>query len=196
MQNRSDSSDVRRQQLSSLMDGDLADGDAAAACALWRHDPQARSDWHAYHLIGDVLRSDDLAAPAARDAAFLQALRQRLADEPVPLAPAPLQWPAAPAPQGVPASVRRRGRHWLMAPAAVAAGFVAVAAVMVVTRVVEPSAAPMLAGVDKPPAAAASAVLVRNTQLDRYLAAHRSLANGAAPGAGTEHRVHIVFDGQ
>jgi sigma-E factor negative regulatory protein RseA len=83
-----------------------------------------------------------------------------------------------------------------MAPAAVAAGFVAVASVMVVTRVVEPSPAPMLAGVDKPPATATSAVLVRNAQLDRYLAAHRSLANGAAPGAGTEHRVHIVFDGQ
>lgn len=196
MQNRSDSSDARRQQLSSLMDGDLSDADAAAACALWRHDPQARGDWHAYHLIGDVLRSDDLAAPAARDAAFLQGLRQRLADEPVPLAPAPLQPPAMPASQGPQAGARRRGRHWLMAPAAVAAGFVAVAVVMVVTRVVEPSPAPILAGVDKPPAAAPSPVLVRNAQLDRYLAAHRSLANGAAPGAGAEHRVHIVFDGQ
>ena len=42
----------------------------------------------------------------------------------------------------------------------------------------------------------ASVVLVRNAQLDRYLSAHRSLAHGAMPGAGAEHRVHIVFEGQ
>ena len=75
MLNRSDSPDARRQQLSSLMDGDLSAGDAAEACQLWRQDAQARSDWHAYHLIGDVLRSDDLASAPARDAVFLQALR-------------------------------------------------------------------------------------------------------------------------
>jgi hypothetical protein len=54
----------------------------------------------------------------------------------------------------------------------------------------------VLAGVGGEPSAGASAVLVRNAQLDRYLAAHRSLANGAMPGAGAERRVHIVFEGQ
>jgi len=54
----------------------------------------------------------------------------------------------------------------------------------------------MLAGADRMPAAAASAVLVRSPELDRYLSAHRSLANGAMPGAGAEHRVHIVFEGR
>ena len=205
MLNRSDSPDARRQQLSSLMDGDLGAGDAAGACLLWRQDAQARSDWHAYHLIGDVLRSDDLASAPARDAAFLQALRQRLADEPVPLAPAPLATPAvvpiaqvAQVAQGVAAGGRRRGRHWLMAPAAVAAGFVAVAGVMVVTRVMSPvpAAQPVLADAGRLPAAGASAVLVRSAQLDRYLSAHRSLASGTLPGAGAEHRVHIVFEGQ
>jgi sigma-E factor negative regulatory protein RseA len=199
MLNRSDSPEARRQQLSSLMDGDLGAGDAASACQLWRQDAQSRSDWHAYHLIGDVLRSDDLASAPARDAAFLQALRQRLADEPVPLAPAPLAVaPVAQAAQGAAAGGRRRGRHWLMAPAAVAAGFVAVAGVMVVTRVMspEPAALPMLADAGRLPAAGASAVLVRSAQLDRYLSAHRSLASGTLPGAGAEHRVHIVFEGQ
>jgi len=204
MLNRSDSSDARRQQLSSLMDGDLDAAGTAGACALWRQDAQSRSDWHAYHLIGDVLRSDDLASAPARDAAFLQALRQRLADEPVPLAPAPLQ-PVAehPAPQvalGAVAGSRRQRRPWMMAPLAVAAGFVAVAGVMVVTRVMvpAPAAGPMLAAADRLPAAGASAVLVRDAQLDRYLSAHRSLASGAMPGAGAgaEHRVHIVFEGQ
>ena len=100
MLNRSDSPDARRQLLSSLMDGELTADDAAEACQLWRQDAQARSDWHAYHLIGDVLRSDDLASAPAHDAAFLQALRQRLADEPVPLAPQPALAPVhTPLPQ-------------------------------------------------------------------------------------------------
>ena len=204
MLNRSEPSDARRQQLSSLMDGDLGATDVAGACAAWRQDADARRDWHAYHLIGDVLRSDDLASAPARDAAFLQALRQRLADEPVPLAPAAWQPPAEVAvPQvangAVTAARPRRARHWLMAPMAVAAGFVAVAGVMVVTQVMAPAPAdaPAMASAGTTaPTAGASAVLVRNAQLDRYLSAHRSLANGAMPGAGAEHRVHIVFEGQ
>ena len=75
MLNRSDSSDARRQQLSSLMDGDLDAAGTAGACALWRQDAQSRSDWHAYHLIGDVLRSEDLASAPGRDEAFLRNLR-------------------------------------------------------------------------------------------------------------------------
>jgi len=67
---------------------------------------------------------------------------------------------------------------------------------MVVTRVMSPAPvdATTLAGAGQAPDA--SVVLVRNAQLDRYLSAHRSLANGAMPGAGAEHRVHIVFEGQ
>jgi len=196
MLNRSEPSDARRQQLSSLMDGDLTDADAAGACAQWRHDAQTRRDWHTYHLIGDVLRSDDLASAPARDEAFLQALRQRLAAEPVPLAPAPVPVPQVA--NGAMARARRRGRQWLMAPVAVAAGFVAVVGMLVVTRVMapEPATSPMLAAAGSLPAAGASVVLVRDAQLDRYLAAHRSLANGAMPGNGAEHRVHIVFEGQ
>jgi sigma-E factor negative regulatory protein RseA len=44
-------------------------------------------------VIGDVLRSEDLATPAARDEAFLQSLRLRLAQEPTVLAPEPLRQP-------------------------------------------------------------------------------------------------------
>lgn len=209
MLNRSDASELRRQQLSSLLDGELSGDEAAAACALWRQDPQARADWHAWHLIGDVLRSDDLAARPARDEAFLQALRQRLAYEPVPLAPqaavaatpawqppvAQVDDPATAASKAAaPAARRARGRAWMMAPAAMAAGFLAVVGVSLVTRnnAPEPGAA-ALAKAD-PAGAAASAVLVRNAQLDRYLSAHRALASGAMAGAGAEQRMHIVFE--
>src|SRR3990167_6572667 len=90
MVNRSETFAAARQALSSLMDGDLEPGAAGEACAAWRHDADARASWNAYHLIGDVLRSEDLATLPASDEAILQSLRARLADEPVPLAPAPL----------------------------------------------------------------------------------------------------------
>lgn len=208
MLNRSDASELRRLQLSSLMDGELPGDEADGACALWRQDGRARADWHAWHLIGDVLRSDELAARPARDAAFLTALRGRLADEPVPLAPQPLpvvettRQPLVA--NGVPAQSlvaaaparRLRGRGWLMAPAAMAAGFLAVVGVTLVTRQNAPAPdAATLAKADVG-GAAASAVLVRNAQLDRYLSAHRALASGAMAGAGGEQRMHIVFEGR
>ena len=45
-----------RRWLSALADGQ-ADA-AEPACGLWRDDAAARQTWHAYHLIGDVLRSE------------------------------------------------------------------------------------------------------------------------------------------
>lgn len=123
------SSDSSRRILSALADGDATDSEAARAFQAWREDADARSSWHAYHLIGDVLRSDDLAAEPAADAAFLAALRARLADEPVVLAPQPraedvatAQPAAANAATGA-GAIRSRAR-W-QGPVAMAAGFLA-----------------------------------------------------------------------
>src|SRR4051812_22501961 len=85
-QPESDRSQSRRI-LSALADGDATDGEAARAFQAWRDDDDARATWHAYQLIGDVMRSDALAADPAEDQRFLLALRARLADEPVVLAP-------------------------------------------------------------------------------------------------------------
>ena len=97
-----------------------------APSQAWRDDPEARASWHAYQLIGDVLRSEDLAAEPAADEAFLVALRARLADEPVVLAPqARVERRAgAPMPAAVNAStaaIRSRAR-W-QGPLTMAAGF-------------------------------------------------------------------------
>jgi sigma-E factor negative regulatory protein RseA len=162
-------SDDTRAWLSALADGDAQAADPA--CAGWRDDAEARRTWHAYQLIGDVMRSDDLARPATRDAAFLAGLRERLAAEPVVLAPAPAKLPA------------RRGPHWLL-PVAAAAGFVVVAGVLVVTRVSQP-------GTEAPVGVAtatdtAPMVLVRDERLDEYLRAHQAARGGvavAAPGS-------------
>jgi len=172
----------RRQSLSDLMDGAAEPHAVARACAAWREDEAARADWYAYHLIGDVLRSDDLAQAPQHDQAFLATLRERLAGEPVVLAPVPA--PPAWATHAV--APRRRG--W-MAPVAVAAGFVAVAGVLVITRVNDPSdsgygstLAALQRDVEVQPVSAtvADGKLIRDARLDRYLAAHKQYGNSAA----------------
>ena len=203
MLTQSENGDAAGERLSALMDGELEGAVLARACAQWRDDPRARADWHAYHLIGDVLRSDDLACDAGRDAVFLQAVRARLAREPVVLAPT-----APTAPAVAPRPVVSRLRSW-RTPTAVAAGFVAVAGALTLTRLGVPSApavpqsvaqvAPAVladgrsgaagtALVSETGAAAEPAPLVANGQfvrdarLDRYLAAHKQFAGSSALG--------------
>lgn len=181
----------------------LADGQADAAepaCGLWRDDAAARQTWHAYHLIGDVLRSEELAREPGRDAAFLAGLREKLAAEPVVLAPAT-------------ATARDRARQTWLLPAAAAAGFVAVAGVLVVLRLGTPGApvpAAVLAGASgsgftavsnaAPLAAqfpAVGADFIRDSHLDEYLRVHQAAGGGvasAAPG-GTLRRVDMVVPG-
>jgi len=190
MVNRQESAEPARLQLSALMDGEHGPDDLSAVCQAWRSDEGLRRDWHAYHLIGDVLRSQDLAAPAAHDAAFLSALRLRLADEPVPLAPAPLVKPADP-------PLARRRRQWLVAPVAVAAGFVAVAGVLVVLRNQEAvSPAPAAGVLATAPAEASDPV--RDARLASYLRAHRQLSNAGAmavmPGGAVRSVDAVVFE--
>jgi sigma-E factor negative regulatory protein RseA len=185
-------SEQQRAALSALMDGDSSAADEA--CRAWRGDASARADWHAYHLVGDLMRSDEHHADDARDARFLVAVRTRLAAEPVVLAPTPALTPLARA---------RRARRW-MAPTAVAAGFVAVAGALMVTRVATPdsvatsltAATAVPAASVRPVAVAASqaavenAPMIRNAELDRYLEAHRQYANGAmqvAPGGAVRN---------
>ncbi len=177
--------------LSALIDGEATAADRA--CGLWRDDEKSRRDWHAYHLIGDVLRSEELARPAKGDAAFLAGVRARLAAEPVVLAPEPVP---------VPAPVRRR-QPWLM-PAAAAAGFAVVAGVLVVSRLGQPDALPGSADntlalgqpavrVAPQVASTTPVMMIRDPLLDEYLRAHRSIGASiavAAPG-GTLRRVEL-----
>jgi sigma-E factor negative regulatory protein RseA len=180
-----------RQCLSALLDGDPHGDDARSAqraCAYWRDDGQARQDWHAWNLIGDVMRSEELAQPPARDAAFLARLRERLATEPVVLAPVP----------SAPVAARGRRQAWLL-PGAVAAGFVAVAGVLVVARTGPAPTTPTLAAAPAASLAQATApgapptslpggaALVHDARLDAYLRAHQTARGGmaaAVPGGG------------
>jgi len=190
------------ERLSALVDGELDAEAAAQACGDWRERGEARAGWHAYHLIGDVLRSDDLAVDPSRDLVFLQALRVRLQDEPVVLAPQPLPVPARQAPAF--AGNGSTGRRWnWIGTSAVAAGFVTVASVVMLTRgptatidtspaatlaqgaaVAQPASLQMSpnAAASEPQALVANGALIRDARLDRYLAAHKQFAGSTALG--------------
>jgi sigma-E factor negative regulatory protein RseA len=203
-----------RRILSALADGDATDREAAHAFEAWREDADARATWHSYQLIGDVLRSEDLACEPAADADFLAALRVRLAAEPVVLAPqAKPAEPAQPAvANGAPGNVARLRSRW-QGPMAMAAGFVAM---LVGVKVLSPAGqgvgvvastgAPASAVVALAAPAQASASLVATSakakadadQLAPYLAAHRQSAmNGAfqLPG-GDLRNVSLVQPAQ
>ena len=191
-----------RWLLSALADGEADAAESGRGCAAWSAgDAAARESWHAYHLIGDVLRSEDLAGAPQRDRDFLARLSHRLDAEPAVLAPAPLQ-AAAP--------VRRRA--WLM-PAALAASVMALATVLVVT--IGPGGgnpAPTLAAAPAAPAVVAVAAsaaqvvaevappggrVVRDAQLDRYLRAHRDYATalpGSLPGGSGRSIATVSLD--
>ena len=188
----SDRSESNRRILSALADGDATDSEAARAFQAWRDDAQARASWHTYQLIGDVLRSDDLAVEPAADEAFLVALRARLADEPVVLAPQPrvevepVAMPAAV--NASTAAIRSRGR-W-QGPMVMAASFVVAIAGINLVRPFSHGAGANVAATGASGPVLASATSVNNTgaagdpktiaqstaaadQLAPYLAAHR-----------------------
>lgn len=202
----------QRQALSALVDGEGADADHAFHA--WRDGANARADWHTYHLIGELMRSDEVRCDARHDAEFLGRLRARLAVEPVVLAPA----------VATPVAQRPGWRRAWMAPMAVAAGFVAVAGVLVVTRVAAPEGAVpdrsvMLAspsvgraasGLQSASAGAmpsapvpvgvpgAEGRLIRNAELDRYLAAHQqySATSALAVPGGSVRKAAAVSSGR
>lgn len=191
-----------RERLSSLMDGDCSADAVASACRHWRQDADARAQWHAYHLIGDVLRSDDLSRRSGADAEFLQAVRRRLAQEPVVLAPAAVPLTA---PLEVEADTRQavagaghdhrapRSRFHLrrwVAPVGMAAGVALVAGAVLVTRPGSGPGGPALATAPQTTSTVQTATGPNTTSPDselvRYLDAHQQFpgtpALGPAPG--------------
>ena len=187
---------------SALVDGMLSRDDFTSALRHIEGDDDALAQWHAYHVIGDVLRSQELA-DASGDMAFLERLETRLAKEPAPK-PVTLAH-AAP----VVASTLRSAANGDVFRWKVAAGFASLAAVAAIgwqslqlqspmqgdsaamlaqgsdlgvqTNGVQQVRADITSGADgarsspgNPP------VMLRNPQLDDLLAAHNRAVGGAA----------------
>ncbi len=189
------------EHLSALTDGELDSVATARACGSWRDDSRARSTWHTY-------QSEDLSSSSSHDAWFLAALRARLADEPVVLAPDPVSQPMS-QPIAAPhiASGGRSPRWSWMAPTAVAAGFVLVTGALLVTRGPSPagggsdsmlarigfggpaasqvtSLPTMVAGDPnmEPQTVVLTGKVLRDARIDRYLDAHQRFAGTSALG--------------
>lgn len=203
------------EHLSALMDGEVSPEEAERICRIWHSEPAARVRWHAWHVTGDALRSDELLVDVGGDADFLARLRTQLAVEPVVLAPATDR--AAPGIRPTiglqpAADSTQRWRQW-GAPAAVAAGFMLVVAAVVtlpgaqrdegetvaaermqVRTALAPiavasggggAATALNAGLNASGVAHsldASHTLIRDADLERYLAAHQQFSGGGALG--------------
>jgi sigma-E factor negative regulatory protein RseA len=79
----------RGERLSAFADGELF-GEEHLNKFISELDHEDRASWSHYHLIGDVMRSDDLAVSPAASSAFLAGFAARLEQEPHVLAPAAL----------------------------------------------------------------------------------------------------------
>lgn len=181
-----------QEMISALADGQLEGEALDRAIRTLAADAQARSTWHTYHVIGDVLRTGDLrtgTAPAAFLADFQLRLQREQATAGAPVvvvadaaARSGTQRTALPFDAKIEASNDASFRWKLVA------GFASLAAVSalawsVVGGISKPEQAQM--AVAAPPAATAVAdagrpVMIRDPRLDEMLAAHRQFGGGAS----------------
>lgn len=75
-----DATSLPAERISALADGQLEGDQFLRALNEASSDPDSAQTWLAYHVIGDVLRSPELA-PSVRDLAFLDRFTERLALE-------------------------------------------------------------------------------------------------------------------
>jgi len=71
-----------KQEISTLMDGELFDDDAEATLDKLKRNPDIHEEWRTYHLISDVLRQSDNV-----HANISIAIHERLQAEPTILSP-------------------------------------------------------------------------------------------------------------
>ena len=178
-----------QEMISALADGQLRGEALESVIQAVATDAQARTAWHTYHLIGDVLRSGNLpigTAPARFLAGFQVRLeREQSSNRPeIIAAPAPL---AAAVPQSRLVDASNEAANDASFRWKLVAGFASLAAVAAIgwtavgdlTRAqqaqlasVAPQGGQPVAG--RPPA------MIRDPRLDEMLAAHRQLGGGAS----------------
>jgi negative regulator of sigma E activity len=153
-------------RLSCLLDGEIDEASCRSVLDRVRGDDDASRRWELLNCVGDAMRSAEVAA--WHRPGFVGRVSAALEREPTVLAPAALP--------------RRTGaRRWLLPGAGVAA---AAAIVLAVGLSAGPLSSPSgglanaPAGIQAPTIAAAGPIEVaRSPVLERYLAAHRELAD-------------------
>ena len=152
-----------REELSSLIDGELAPPAYYVLLERLRLDDAARRDWEWMNAASDALRSNEVAA--LHSSQFTTRFAQSLAAEPPIVAPR---------------AARKSGslvRRVVLPGGAVAAAVLVVIALPQLRSTTEPQSVAVQtapAPVNEPPAE-----LLRSAELEAYLAAHREFAVGA-----------------
>ena len=172
-----------QELISALADGQLQGAACARAVQVAAGDSQSLAAWQAYHLIGDVLRSGELAlGRSTSPAAFLARLQLRLQKEAVPCkAPVAISSVAQevqPARAAGQSSSKTEAANDASFRWKLVAGFASLAAVAAIGWTA-------VGGQGKPAeqaqlASAAQPVMIRDPRLDELLAAHRQLGGTAA----------------
>lgn len=186
----------RREQLSALADGELDPKELAQALDYAQH-PEGHAAWQLYHLVGDVMRSAELAKPPAQN--FMDRLREELAKEGQYPRPEPVPVPVAAIAPAMEDAANASVFRWKMV-----AGFASLAAVAaigwtslgVVQGVGSPSGGQMASVSESAANGGASAggspvvavadadggaqVMLRDPRLDELLAAHKQFGSTTA----------------
>ncbi|MBI2770073.1 MAG: sigma-E factor negative regulatory protein [Burkholderiales bacterium] len=185
---------VKEELISALADGQLQGEEFARAVEAAAGDSKALASWQAYHLVGDVLRSGELAlgGTGAQPAAFLARFQLRLEQEAEPArAASAIDSIAANAPPVRSAAVLSSEKEPANDPSfrwKLVAGFASLAAVAAIgwaavgglvgraeqgQMAAAPQAGVAVAGAERP-------VMIRDPRLDELLAAHRQFGGTTA----------------
>ncbi|MDR3454802.1 MAG: sigma-E factor negative regulatory protein [Rhodoferax sp.] len=205
----------KHEVISALADGQLHGEEFARAVESVTADAQALATWHAYHVVGDVLRSGELAA-CRQDVAFIARLKTRLQQEQI-------QVPSMSAMDSVAASAystrssdqnsaKKRAANEASFRWKLVAGFASLAAVAAISwnglaGSGQASSPPQLAQAVMPvqPQAVQPAVtvadseppvMIRDPRLDAFVAAHEQFGGTSALQMPAGFLRNATFEGQ
>lgn len=202
-----------RELVSALADGQLRGDEFARALDCLGAKDDARLTWHAYHLVGDVLRSGE-AMVGASDAEFLARLKSGLQRESA-LAPSAIALeqmdgmaiPPVNDVKGISQKAANESRfHWKMLAAIMSLAVALVLGWQGVSGSGEPGGTPQLAqmpaqlgkpeaGLQAPVEHGESPVMIRDAQLDALLAAHKQFGGTSAFQVPTGFLRNATFEG-
>jgi len=170
--------DSVNDRISALVDGQLRGAEFSEAMDSLASQPEDERAWQMYHLIGDVLRSEELAG-GAHDRDFLSRLEQKLAQEPVRKASASTWVFHA---QGT--SANAGAWRWISGVAVTvlvsAAGWGVWNSTSDGQQLASTQAEPVVVKAEGPAELAEGPVMLRDPELDALMAAHQQLGGHSA----------------
>lgn len=188
-----------REQMSALADGQLQGTEFSAAVDLALNDAAAREAWDSFHLVGDLLRSSEMASQAIHSGfterwkARLEQLEQQ--DQPVPVAKGLAAMDGRllpPTLQPTPVSASNdSGSRWKWAAGFLSLAVMAAVGWVAVGKSASDAGFPELAKLQGPASASVVVsagsngfdgpqVMERDPRLDELLSAHRQMGGMSA----------------